>query len=111
MGTFLIRFIPRQSGYPVELGIVTGQVGETTGLHDCSSAGHVVPQAAVSRRSVSRDSRHAIEVGIRAGKIGKSMDTHRCNDQRIVMQKASLLTGFGGEIQPGRVDGEDPDGE
>ena len=32
-------------------------------------------------------------------------------DQRIVMQKASLLTGFGGEIQPGRVDGEDPDGE
>ena len=39
------------------------------------------------------------------------MGTHRCNYQRIVMQKASLLTGFGGEIQPGRVKGEDPDGE
>jgi len=111
MRTFLDRLIPLQPGCPVEVGIVTGKVSETTGLHGCLSAGHAVPRAAVSGRSVSRDSRYAVEIGIGAGKIGKSMDAHRCNDQRIVMQKASLLTGFGGEIQPGRVDGEDPDGE
>ena len=70
-----------------------------------------MPRAAVSGRSVSRGSRYAVEIGIGAGKIGKPMDAHRCNDQRIVMQKASLLSGFGGEIQPGRADGEDPDGE
>ena len=111
MRTFSGRFIPRQPGYAVEVGIVTGDVGESMGLHDCSSAGHTVPRAAASGRSVSPDSRYAVEIGIGAGKIEKSMDSHRCNDQRIVMQKASLLTGLGGEIQPGRVDGEDPDGE
>src|ERR1017187_49058 len=101
MRTFLNRLMPRQPGYPVKVGIVTGDVGESMGLHDCWSAGHAVPRAAASGRSVSRDSRYAVEIGIGAGKIGKSMDAHRCNDQRIVMQKASLLTGFGGEIQPG----------
>jgi hypothetical protein len=64
----------------------------------------VVPQAAMSRRSVPRDSRHAVEIRISTGKIGKSMDTHRGNDQRIVMQKPSSLTGFSGEIRPRRVD-------
>ena len=39
MRTFLIRFIPRQPGYPVEVGIVTGEVGETMGLHDRDDQG------------------------------------------------------------------------
>ncbi len=33
----------------------------------------VVPQAAMSRRSVPRDSRHAVEIRINTGKIGKSI--------------------------------------
>ena len=39
MRTFLGRLIPRQPGYPVEVGIVTGEVGETMGLHDRDDQG------------------------------------------------------------------------
>ena len=39
MNTFLYRFIPRQPGYPVEVGIVTGKVGEAMGLHDSDNQG------------------------------------------------------------------------
>jgi hypothetical protein len=34
MTPFLDWLIPRQPSYPVEVGIVTGEVGETMGLHD-----------------------------------------------------------------------------
>ena len=39
MRTFLDRLIPRQPGYPVEVGIVAGEVGETMGLHDRDDQG------------------------------------------------------------------------
>ena len=39
MRTFLTRFIPRQPGYPVEVGIVAGEVGQTMGLHDRDDQG------------------------------------------------------------------------
>ena len=39
MRTFLDRLIPRQPGYAVEVGIVTGEVGETMGLHDRDNQG------------------------------------------------------------------------
>ena len=34
MGISLDRVVPRQPAYPVEVGIVTGEVGQTVGLHD-----------------------------------------------------------------------------